>query len=228
MGVRSKLKYWMLATLFISQTVSPFFVSFMYPCFLIGYLLKANVFLFESIKKITFLLSFLFILMLLFWDKNMWIRSHGIPPGFLMSDMRNLLILVFCRLYRLIIGIVGSLAVISSFLRFFTIIAKSNFIVMCSKWGKYTLNVYLLQRIILEYGIYHFLRVDIMPPFYLNFFIIPIISILVLFVCVYITELIKLSPRLEIILWGTRNPVRGKYNVKQTNTRNDKTANRIY
>ncbi len=43
--------YWMILTIMISQVITPFFVSFMYPCFIIGMELKYNKLLFTKVLK---------------------------------------------------------------------------------------------------------------------------------------------------------------------------------
>lgn len=203
-GVHSKVDqlYWMLVTLLISQTISPFFVSFMYPCFLIGYLLKQYPSFMKFIKSYSYPFILLFLFMLCFWDKDMWINSHGIPQGIGDFDILQLLRLIFYRLFRLLLGIIGSLAFISFFLSFDSVISESRIVLLCCKLGKYTLNIYILQRIILEMGISRLVNLHHLNSFALSFIITPFVSLIVLLLCVYTTEMIKKTPKLERILWG--------------------------
>lgn len=204
LGVHSKVNqlYWMPITLLISQAISPFFVSFMYPCFLIGYVLRLNPPFMDTVKSYPNSLSILFFLMLFFWDKEMWINSHGIPQGIASFDMQKWMNLFFCRLFRLLIGIVGSLACISFVSRIFGVISESRIVSLCYDWGNYTLNIYILQRIILEMGISRLFNISNSSSFVINFIIIPFVSLIILVLCVCITKLIKMSPKLERVLWG--------------------------
>lgn len=204
LGVHTKFNqlYWMTITLLISQAISPFFVSFMYPCFLIGYVLRLNSPFMESVKSYPYFLSILFVLMLVFWDKEMWINSHGIPKGIAFFDMQKWVNLIFCRLFRLLIGIVGSLACISIISRIFGVISESRIVSLCCDWGNYTLNIYILQRLVLEMGISRLININNSSSFVINFIIIPFVSLIILVLCVCITKLINMSPKLERVLWG--------------------------
>ncbi len=70
-----------------------------------------------------------------------------------------------------------------------------------SKIGAQTLGIYLLQKILLEILLSHYLKVDMNIHLY-NFVFTPIISIIFLFLCYWITLFIKKNIYTNAILLG--------------------------
>lgn len=210
LGAYSKTKKptWMFTTLIISQFISPFFVSFLYPCFLIGYELKQNKVFFTKILSYKHLFLIIFIIMLVFWDKEMWIRSHGIPTGILTANLNDWMVLLFSRLYRLLIGIIGSIAFFTINYDFFNKTLKCPKVYsLYADWGRYTLRIYILQNIILEKGICSYIKLDQMDFLTFNFVITPSASLFILIICVYLAKIIERYPPLNRILWDINKKV---------------------
>ena len=188
-------------TLLLSQLISPYFVSFMYPCFIIGMFLHHNVFG-GWIKRHSLLISFLFLFMLFFWDKQMWDRSHGIPTGILEADVDTWFIILYARFFRHLIGIIGSLTFIMCLHFIIKRDTKSKIIHICCDWGKYSLYIYVLQCVILEKGLNQFLCMDNINNVIYELIITPIISALLLLSFICIAKTMSYSLVLEKWLWG--------------------------
>ncbi len=203
-GVRSKLKkkYWMLFTLLISQGIAPFFVSFMYPCFLIGMELRNNDDFKYKIFRFRWYIISLYVIMLLFWTTETWNKSHGIPNGLLNAGIDVWINIIYYRLFRLIIGVVGALSVYTIFMGIFNQERNNIITKTLGEWGQYTLEVYILQAILLEKIIAQYVKFDNVSPFAYNFVITPIISVIILIVLIYVTKWIYKMPKLGSILFG--------------------------
>ena len=188
--LKIKRTYWILLTIAISQFIPPFFVSFMYPCFVIGMEMKYNNDLYTKILSYRYYIMCVFLLMLLFWNNDMWLNSHGIPSGILNENFSIWTKIAFARLFRLIIGIVGAIGIISTFTSFFN--HKNNKIFMTfQEWGQYTLEVYILQAIILERTISKYFSFNEIEQLPYDFLIAPILSFVLLTLCIFIAKKIK-------------------------------------
>lgn len=106
------------------------------------------------------------------------------------------------HLYRIIIGITGGLTFIALFQKTFGQNIKSKLLQTCSSWGQYTLGIYILQFFILETFLARYLNFDNLNFFLFNFIVSPLISIIVLIVCVYIIKLIYKSRIGAFLLFG--------------------------
>lgn len=197
-----KTTYWILLTLLVSQFISSFFVSFMYPCFILGYLIKESQSLRIIIKRHTFLICFCFFVMLLFWNKVAWDNSHGISIDILHSGFLNILSIAFFRLYRLIIGIIGALSFFALAIHIPNNKIHSNLLCNVVYWGGYTLEIYILQCLILERILSHYINYDDMNIYMFNIVISPILSLLILILCILIIRFILKSNKLMTILFG--------------------------
>lgn len=203
-GFHSKLKkkYWMPLSIIISQGIASSFVSFMYPCFLIGLLLRLN---YSFLTKITdnyiVLLSF-FVIMLLYWNYNAWEYSHGIPSNLFVGDYKIWTNLIFFRIYRHLIGIIGGLSFIGLFLNLFSKQINSSFTNYLCNCGRYTLEIYIIQSILIEKILCNYIKLDFLDPITFNFIVIPISSIAILLICIFISIITHKQRFLSLFLWG--------------------------
>lgn len=203
-GFHSKLskKYWMPLSIIISQGIASSFVSFMYPCFLIGLLLRLN---YSFLTKITdnyiVLLSF-FVIMLLYWNYNAWEYSHGIPSNLFVGDYKIWTNLIFFRIYRHLIGIIGGLSFIGLFLNIFSKQINSSFTNYLCNCGRYTLEVYIIQSILIEKILCNYIKLDFLDPITFNFIVIPISSIAILLICIILSRITHKQKYLSLFLWG--------------------------
>lgn len=200
-----KEKYWMPLTLIISQVIPPFSIPFMYPCFLIGIIIKKNEILMKGIVSHPIILFILFSAMLFFWDQEAWDKSHGIPTDIFTRDILYITELLFYRSYRLVLGVLGGLTFISIFQNAFNKIFYSPIINTLSGWGKYTLELYIVQSFVLEQTLSRFIKFDNYSLAIFNFLLTPIASIVILLLCLYIIRLIYKSQKISKILFAKEN-----------------------
>lgn len=200
--LRLRKRYWIILTLIISQLVPPFQVSFMYPCFVIGFVIKESHPFRMVIQRNSFLIFVCFLLMLLFWNKTAWCHSHGLPEDFFRSGLLSILDVFFYRLYRLLIGIFGAFAFCSLAINISNDKIQQSNVCKISYWGGYTLEIYILQAIIIERFLSHYIKFDYMNIFLFNYVVSPIIAIIISFVCIMFIWLLIKSRSMMIFLFG--------------------------
>lgn len=196
---------WMSLTVILSQFF-PFYYSFdiMYPCFLVGMELRANSKFYIQICRHYFWLFVMFFLMLCFWDQFFW-GFDGILRtlivGYLHIDSYSFITMV-SKFYKIIIGLFGSLAFVGLICSLITQERKGWLISLCSNWGQYTLGIYILQAIILETYLAKHILLDDFNFFVFNFLLAPILSFLVMAICVYIIKLMSMSAKMAFFFYG--------------------------
>ena len=203
--LRLKKYLWVCLTLFISQCF-PNYVNFgvMYPCFIVGMELKNIQKLYCKLCRYYLWLGGLFLLMLCFWDQFFW-GYDGIIKSFIVNKMHinnQLVFSVVARVYRLIIGIVGSFAFIGLFCSIIHQENNNKLTSICCKLGQFTLGIYILQTIILETIMSRLIILDGLNFYLFNFIIAPIISLSVLTLCIYIIKYMNKSPSLALFFLG--------------------------
>ena len=195
---------WMFVTLIISQFVPHLAnIDIMYPCFIVGMELKFNPIFFRQICRYYKWTFGLFILLLFFWDQFFW-GYDGFLKTIIVNYVTNnqLFLESFQILYRLIIGIAGSLAFIGMACSIITQDNKNKFILDCCKCGQYTLGVYILQSILLEIIIAKYIKFDDFNWYFFNLLLAPVISFLILIICIYIIRTMMKSPKVAFYFLG--------------------------
>lgn len=199
-----KKKYWIPIALLISINMS-YQVNLLYPAFIIGFILKENPIILKFINKNSRTLIIIFIVMLFFLNKEYW-NVHSLKNEFFNHNYISILKEIYTRLFKIVIGLIGSLSFISMFnILFVNNNPKEKILRMFTDWGKYTLEIYILQTYILEYGLGAYLKFDSINFFTFNFIISPLLSLTVLFVCIKIAKLLHKSNFTAFIFFGKIN-----------------------
>ena len=196
---KGKLNYYILAiTLLLSQFIVSHNICIMYPAFVFGVFLCRNK-KWLSNKYIMFFSLIIYLIMLSRWDASFWpipnmldsISTHNIGPIYNYLGK---------GIYRVFIGIAGSVF----FITLFNIIYKDNTMRMnrIAEWGKYTLEVYILQFIVLESIAGSLLKFDQTNLNIFHFIYTPIISIILLSLLLYVSRISHHSIYLSFLLWG--------------------------
>ncbi len=204
LGIHSGLRntYCFFLTILMSQLIPPFQVSFMYPCFIIGFEIKQNSKFLEFVKFYTPYIWCCFIIMLIFWDKTAWGNSHGFSFDFFLSGVNNFLNVLFFRLYRLFIGVMGALSFMGLAINISNTKLHDKYVANICLWGSYTLEIYILQAIVFERLLFNFVKFDMMNIYIFNFVFSPTISFIILLVCIFILEVLKKSKGMMLFLFG--------------------------
>ena len=197
-----KLWIWGPGTLLLSQFVIVFQVPFMYPSFFIGILLRRYNSLMISLIKYRYIIWSLFVLMSLLWTKEIWIGCHGFSLEIYDNPSKSLIFLFILRLYRMVIGVFGALSFIILFRMIDRPLDSLQIIRNICNYGQYTLEIYVIHSVLFVYVACRFLTLDGLSFFQYNFFVTPIISVIVIFLCNYIIHMLRKKDLLFYLFFG--------------------------
>lgn len=177
-----------------------FMINIMYPCFIIG----------SKLNRITsrpiwplIVNGIIFAILLVFYDQKIWLFNH--------IYMRRVIPLEFLfmpefwgtHIYKLITGITGTIFFVCLFKILFTNThLHSKIYRAISTVGQMTLGIYILQTYILEKQLPTYLNFDNTNPIIVNFLYYPVISILVIALCVGLIKISGIVPFIAQILFN--------------------------
>lgn len=201
-----------LLTLTISQMAcfNDYRLWYMYPCFFMGMLLRHRSDYLPLASRFWVPIGIVFLAMLVMWNG----KINGTNSLFIIL-VKNALVGNFTdfhalqlggyNLYKIIIGFVGSIAFIGLFHRYFQD-SEGKSTTFFAGLGQYTMEVYILQVIILENIIRSFVGLDGMSVLWYDFVFTPLMAFAILLVCILITKLIHLLAgnciTIRTLLWG--------------------------
>lgn len=192
--------YYILMLLFgVSVSILPNHtnVLYVYPYFVLGYALNECK-LFAKLKDFAFVAGVLWVILIFFYNKEHFIYISGILPSSLRAN--DLSRMVVIDVYRWGIGLVGSAAVIGTIqLIPHSFWHKMKFLNSIKEVGKYSLEIYVMQRLVLEICLGRIFEKVVITQgtnyftgstgvFYITTF---------LFACVLVMILVKISEKVE-------------------------------
>ena len=190
-----------IITFLISQFIFRFQINLKYPCFVFGVILHKYIGIIKQYSSlISFISGIIFITMLLFWDADFWL----FPMQKISIGLQDNIEYYYYIGYRIIIGLFGTLFFISLFIYIFSKIKLSNHIINIISFGQNTLGIYLLQTFLLEIILPEIMNLDYLNFILFNFIVTPVISFLILIICLTILNLLKKSTFLSLILLGKK------------------------
>jgi fucose 4-O-acetylase-like acetyltransferase len=104
-------------------------------------------------------------------------------------------------LYRILIGVSGSMFFFTMFNKIYYENTISKHL---SKYGQYTLEIYILQVIVIETILTRIIDFPSMNMWLYSLVITPIIAIIVFIFCIIIIKLIKKNKYINILLFGRK------------------------
>lgn len=184
--------------LFLPEKFNLVYIKFMYPYFVLGYLLnKYKTNFRENINIIGIGCTILFVILLIGWTKDYYIYITGM--SLYVDNISNKLFII-C--YRYLSGLVGSGFIICIICKLY--INNTNINIL-NRIGKYTLGIYIIQSYIMIV-----LDRVIIPNFLVNNFFIynfiftPVLATLIIGFCIGISIIIKKNNYLNTIFLGGR------------------------
>lgn len=147
--------------------------------------------------------------MLLGWDQFFW-GHDGVIKDFIINCLHKespIVLFLASHVYRIAIGITGSLAIVGLFCKLVPQDKNTCFLAMCSSWGQNTMGIYILQSILWEEFKLNIIMLDSMDPFIFNFIAAPIISFLILAICVGVIRLMSKSLYMGFLFFGKTRPI---------------------
>lgn len=181
-----------VAGLMLSLLLSQYFqgkllFNVMYPCFILGYILRRNFGFIQAHKHtIATIAASIFIIMLLPWDERFW----NMPSVSFNPSDPYFASYWFKTLYRIIIGCTGTVAL---FCLSHLLFGDKQVIMGVLTIGRSTLGIYLIQGILLEKMLASVLCFDYVSFGVYNFLITPLVAILVVLVCMVLISLARKS-----------------------------------
>ena len=203
-------RFSIVISLLISQLLLMYKINQMYPCFLMGVFLNENIVLVKKSKNTLGLISaVLFFVMLLFFNGDFWyFPTKEIKKALIEYHSFDwFAIASYCYKfgYRMVIGLMGALFFFIFFEYAAAKIDKTPLGERLCTYGRETLGIYLLQTFILEIALSKILNFDEVNIWLFNFVIAPVISVIVLCICLWMIKQIRKSQVLSLLLLGTKN-----------------------
>lgn len=204
-GVNSKLlsPLWIMGTCLLVQFWPHFNMPLMYPCFMIGMFLK-QVIDNDWFVRFRYLYLFCFVICLLFWTKDFAGDYEQTLQSFSPFTIEFTILLLF-RCYKLIMGASASFFLIAIVRKYLWGFDANQTKIGCwaAQCGVYSMGVYLIQTLLLEYFLKKFVSFDGLNIWAFNIVIAPLFSMLVLMICVAAIRLLNCKRRLSLLLFGT-------------------------
>jgi fucose 4-O-acetylase-like acetyltransferase len=193
--------YWVLLTIAVSQLFPLWNVKIMYPCFLVGMLLSESS---HYVRKygngIMVVSGCLYLFLMLFWSGD-FLRPADLFGALRNGDVQSVFYQLYVRLYRIATGLSGSVALFVLFDKLF-VSGERGAVAGLARWGRYTLEVYMLQTVVLEILMARFLCFDSLPVALFGFLLAPILSLAVLAVLFCVIRVIYRSRFLSLVLFA--------------------------
>ncbi len=196
-----------IITLLMSQCIPLWQINLMYPSFLFGVLVRNNagfILTRGGSRKVMLISGLLFVLMLVPWMQGICMNTSGHGLSFSALTPAVLIDYLLRHFGRLAIGLVGATFFISMFSYLSHSVPSSRIGDYIVAEGKNTLGVYVLQTFLLEMYLKQTVNFDGYNPWVFNCLIVPLISLLVLAVCLLLIRLIHLSAPLSACLLGEK------------------------
>lgn len=192
-----------LLAIIISQAVPVFKITWMLPFFTIGFLLYNN---FGFIKRNALIITLaslpLFCIVYWFYVSQPSVDLNALKSQILNGNVAFMQEYFNYQIIRIVVGFAGSATVFCGILCLSKYFVKSSFWNKISVLGRQTLGIYILQTLILESVLPKTIDLTSFNSYVLNYLFVPLISLVVLLVSVWILNLIKRSHRLQKLLWG--------------------------
>ncbi len=183
-------KYARIIVLFLLCIVVPFLGMFhlklMIICYFVGIILKKNnTYWGKSKVVITLLSGFSFASCLILWNADFFRSPAGIFSGLMKGNYYPMSLYLFRYIVSLLTGITGGIF----FMSLFCVISfkRSRWLII-SKYGQLTLGVYILQTVLLETVLPHYIQFSNNTPF-VYWIIIPTIAIIIVLFCLFLTKI---------------------------------------
>lgn len=200
---RGKSLWGGVLALVVSQIFPMFKVNSMFPFFLAGWCLSFNIDWLKAHIKAVFWVSLpAFAVFLYFLDAGIFSIMPEIKTRLLQGDFMAFKDLCYVNFYRFFLGLAGSLLVVSLVFMLLRHWHSRRMLSAMSRGGRQTLGIYIIQSFILETLMAQTMDFTCMDVYAFTYLLSPVLSLVLLFVCMYISERIRRWPRIGKLLFG--------------------------
>lgn len=180
-----------------------FKVNSMFPFFLAGWCLSFNIDWLKAHIKAVFWVSLpVFAVFLYFLDAGIFSIMPEIKTRLLQGDFMAFKDLCYVNFYRFFLGLAGSLLVVSLVFMLLRHWHSRRMLSAMSRGGRQTLGIYIIQSFILETLMAQTMDFTCMDVYAFTYLLSPVLSLVLLFVCMYISERIRRWPHIGKLLFG--------------------------
>lgn len=199
---RTGLNDWLLFVcsctfLFIVPLGSTLQVNLLWPYFWGGYFLKK----YNVLEKLTGSWRVALLFLLLFMGAYA-LQCHLGIPNYIAIDCASLSHAVHLVLFRYLVAFSGCLCVISLVAWAYKSFGQSGQLIRLASYGKYTLGVYVLQTILVINLFPDTLAWYVESEWLLDLVVAPLLSLIFLFICLYLVHLLSTSRILDLLFFG--------------------------
>ena len=198
-----------VVTLAASIFLSIYMVNMMYPAFIIGTIISRYR---EQFSRCAFWTSLAtgvaFVIMFAAQDADMAADSYLKIFSYFHSGGFNEFLQQFCRFsFKVVLGLMGSIFCIALFIELAKYMHASRVGRTLGQWGTLTLGIYLWQAILLEHLMMKTINLSSFTLPLFNYVISPLISLIVVLVCILLTKALKSNPWTAFLMLGAPRPV---------------------
>lgn len=202
--LRLNNRWFFILGILLVQFFNHFSMPIMFPCFIVGYYLKEvidnpNLLRFKNAALMVFILLLLYSLVI---NKQIYdgeYESCLIDGGFIGYAKIALL-----RIYRLILGISGSLFIIIIARKHFgDVSAQSSKVIgyVCNI-GRNSLGIYLIHTLLVSYIMAKYIKFDSIDPLFFNVIVVPIITAIIIFFSMFVITILSRNRCLRVAFFG--------------------------
>ena len=197
-----------VVTLAASIFISMYMVNLMYPAFIIGTIISRYREQFSRCALwITLATGVAFVIMFAAQDADVAANSYLKIFSYLHRGGFNEFLPQFGRyFYKVLLGLMGSLFFIALFIELAKYMQAGSVGRMLGQWGTLTLGIYLWQAILLEHVMMKTIDLSSVSLPLFNSVISPLISLMVLLVCILLTKALKSNEWTAFLMLGAPRP----------------------
>lgn len=200
--------YALIISLLFSQVVPLYKVNVMYPCFAAGVVIRRyDSFIQRHWESVSIISAILFITLYITLHDIQFTSTTEVKNAIFRGDFSLIGDLPLFILRKLSIGMSATLALVALFMGLNNRMHQSGINKILSITGQYTLAIYILQTLILEKIMTAYLKFDYIPQAIFDFLLTPIVSLLLIGVCIYIAQLLERNIHLKYYLFGKKEKI---------------------
>lgn len=199
-----KSKVLIIISVFLSQILSIYSIPIMYPCFICGYYLKFIIDRPHFVKyRYVYLSLFIPLLIYTFFSNDFYdvTRETRLYDN---GTLEGILNISLYRIIKIIMGISGSLYLISMLRKYFWRVSEndSHLARFTCSVGRKSMGIYLVHTVLVSYIMAGILKFDNMNSLLFNSIISPLLSIAIIIACMFAIHILEKNKVVRIIFLG--------------------------
>lgn len=192
----------------ISQFIPIFKINWMLPFFIMGYIISTRYYIIQKYAKPLFLIS-IFSFAICLWLMHSFANAGGhslqeYKAQLMNGDFSRISTILWLQLERIILGLLGSLSVISGINLCKDKFKNQYFLKGLTKYGQDTLGIYIMQSVLLEIILARLINLDGVNIWIFSFIVCPLLSLIVMDICYKLVTWIKRRKKLNFICFHAK------------------------